>query len=97
MFKLAKASPAYIAEVAGTTAAVAEGWIETARLATLRGMGSGNLKLLQGLGIRSVADLAAADWRVIDEQLEDETGRAFVDARVRVWIRGAKRELEKSS
>lgn len=91
MFKLAKASPEYVAVIANTTIDAAAGWIETARLATLRGMGSENLKLLRGVGINSIQQLAQADWRALDEHLERETGRAVVDARVRVWIRGAKR------
>jgi hypothetical protein len=91
MFKLANASPAYIAEVGQTTEPTAQAWIETARLATLRGIGPDNVKALRELGIHSVAALALADWRVLDEQLEDHTGREIVDARVRVWIRGARR------
>ncbi len=96
MFKLAKASPEYIAVIGSTTLETAERWIEIARLATLRGMGSENLKLLQGIGINSVAELARADWRVLDEHLEKETSRNFVDARVRVWIRGAQRATARS-
>ena len=94
IFKLAKAPPAYIAEIAQTTVDTAQMWIETARLATLRGIGPDNVQALRELGIHSVADLAAADWRVLDEQLEDHTGRDIVDARVRVWIRGARRATE---
>jgi predicted flap endonuclease-1-like 5' DNA nuclease len=96
MFKLANASPAYIAEVGKTTVETAAAWIETARLATLRGIGAANVHALRELGVTSVADLAAADWRVLDEQLEDYTGREIVDARVRVWIRGARRVTENS-
>jgi hypothetical protein len=96
MFKLAKASPEYIAMIGNTTQETAQRWIETARLATLRGLGSDNLKLLRGLGINSLAELAQADWRVLDEHLEQETGRSVVDARVRVWIRGAQRAVRQS-
>ncbi len=96
MFKLAKASPAYIAEVAKVSVDTARGWIETARLATLRGMGSANVKTLRAIGIHSVEALAAADWRVLEERLEDHTGRDIVDARVRVWIRGARRATASS-
>jgi hypothetical protein len=91
MFKLAKSSPAYIAEIAGTTVDTAQQWIDVARLATLRGIGPENVHALQAVGITSLAALAAADWRVLEEQLEDHTGRDIVDARVRVWIRGARR------
>jgi hypothetical protein len=96
MFKLAKASPEYISVIANTSIDTAKSWIETARLATLRGMGSENLKLLRGVGINTVAELAKADWRVLDAHLESETGKDIVDARVRVWIRGAQRAMERS-
>ena len=97
MFKLAKASPAHIATIASVPIEIAAQWVETAQLATLRGMGSQNLKNLRTLGIRSMRGLAAADWRVIDGQLEQLTGRDVVDARVRVWIRGARRTLAPGS
>src|SRR5688572_23974871 len=96
MFKLAKASPTHIAAIAQTTETNALGYIELARLATLRGMGSDNLQLLRELGVQSLKGLAAADWRVLEDGLESLSGRDVVSARVRVWIRGARRELEKS-
>jgi hypothetical protein len=96
MFKLAKASPTHIAAIAQTTEANALGYIELARLATLRGMGSDNLHLLREMGVSSLKGLAAADWRVLEDGLESLSGRDVVSARVRVWIRGARRELEKS-
>ena len=96
MFKLAKASPTHIAAIAQTTEAHALSYIELARLATLRGMGSDNLHLLRNMGVNSLKGLAAADWRVLEDGLESMTGRDVVSARVRVWIRGARRELEKS-
>jgi hypothetical protein len=96
IFKLAQASPEYVAMIGNTTIDTAREWIETARLATLRGLGSDNLKLLRGIGINTIADLASADWRVLAEHLEQETGKAIVDARVRVWIRGAQRVAERS-
>ena len=94
MFKLAEASPAHVAELLSTTPEAAEPWVETARLATLRGMGSENVKRLHALGIHTVRGLAAANWRVLDAQMEEMTGSEIVDARVRVWIRGARRALE---
>jgi hypothetical protein len=94
MFKLARATPTHIAAVANTSLETAAQYIETARLATLRGMGSDNLKLLRALGIHSLQRLAAADWRVLEDQLESMTGHDVVAARVRVWIRGARRALE---
>ena len=97
MFKLAKASPAHIASIAGASVQAAEQWVETAKLATLRGMGSQNLHNLRLIGINSMRGLAAADWRVVDGKLEELTGHDIVDARVRVWIRGARRTLTSNS
>jgi hypothetical protein len=94
IFKLAKASPAQIAATLGSSLESAERWVETARLATLRGLGTENLRHLNALGIRTMRALASSDWRALDAQLEQMTGGDVVDARVRVWIRGARRALE---
>ncbi len=91
MFKLARATPAHIAAIAEESSENAEQYIELARLATLRGLGSDNVKLLRELGITSLQGLAAADWQVLEDSLETLTGRDIVAARVRVWIRGARR------
>jgi hypothetical protein len=96
MFKLANASPKHIATVARTSEETAAQYIEIARLATLRGMGSENFQMLRELGITSLQGLAAADWRVLEDGLESISGKDVVPARVRVWIRGARRELERS-
>ena len=97
IFKLAKASPDQIAAIMGTSHESALRWVETAQLATLRGMGTDNVRRLHALGIHTLQRLAATDWRVLDAQLEQMTGTEVVDARVRVWIRGARRVLQQSS
>lgn len=94
MFKLAGATPSHISAIGSVPNQQAEQWIEIARMATLRGMGSHNLKMLHAMGITSMSQLAAADWRVIEDRLEDITGRDVVSARIRVWIRGARRQVE---
>jgi predicted flap endonuclease-1-like 5' DNA nuclease len=96
MFKLAKATPAHVASLTGASPEAASKWIDVAKLATLRGLGSANVHNLRAIGINSMQALAAADWRVVDAQLEHRTGRDVVDARVRVWIRGARRTLTNS-
>lgn len=95
-FLLAKASPDAISRVAGVDETQARSWIDQARLATLRGLGTENLRALQRIGVRSIDQLAAQDWHTLDSKLEKETGREFVDARVRVWIRGARRLAARS-
>ena len=94
-FLLAHEEPAEIARITATDELVAAAWIEEARLATLRGIGSEHLALLHQLGINTLTDLAAQDSRRLIASLEQLTGRDFVAARVRVWIRGARRTLEK--
>jgi hypothetical protein len=96
MFKLADATPRHIAAIAGTSLERAQDYIELAELATLRGMGSENVKLLRELGITSMQRLASADWRVVKDGLEAMTGRDVVGARVRVWIRGARRAVSQA-
>ena len=66
-------------------------WIEFARLATLRGIGTDNARALNRLGITSVEALATTDAATLARQLERLEGRSVVEARVRVWIRAARR------
>jgi hypothetical protein len=72
-------------------------WVNTARMATLRGMGTENLSLLRSVGITSLEALAEQDPHDLVDILEEASGRDFVDARVRVWVRGARRELQKDA
>lgn len=95
-FSLAKASAPEVAQVAGAEEHEAETWIEYARMATLRGMGTEYLHELQRIGITSLHALAAQDSRTLIAALESSMNEDLVDARVRVWIRGARRVLEQS-
>lgn len=97
VFALAKASREQLLAIVPASAERIDNWIEEARLATLRGMGTEYLQLLRTLGITSVRSLAAQDSGNLVRSLEAMTGRDVVDARVRVWIRGARRLLEKQS
>jgi hypothetical protein len=91
VFRLAQSTPSLVAADAGVDRATAQAWVDRAGLASLRGIGTDNLLLLQQLGINSVDQLAAADPAVLITNLEKETGQNWVDARVRVWVRGARR------
>ena len=95
VFSLAKASPAEIAQLARTGEETAARWVEDARMATLRGMGTEYLRELKRLGITSMESLAAQDSRKLIAALEAAMREDLVDARVRVWVRGARRELGK--
>ncbi|HUP87921.1 MAG TPA: DUF4332 domain-containing protein [Longimicrobiales bacterium] len=90
VFSLAKSRASDVARVTND-AAVATSWIEYARLASLRGLGTEYLTLLGQLGIHSIDDLAAQQPADLTTRLEELTGHDLVDARVRVWVRGARR------
>jgi predicted flap endonuclease-1-like 5' DNA nuclease len=90
-FALATADPATVAAVAVTEPDDARTWIEFARLATLRGIGADNARALNRLGITTVEELAAADARSVASGLSRLEGGNVVEARVRVWIRAARR------
>jgi hypothetical protein len=89
-FTLASAEPVHLAQRLGVEHAEAEAWIRSARIATLRGIGAHHATLLRRLGIDSVEALASADARVLSAALERLTGEDVVEARVRVWVRGAR-------
>lgn len=97
MFALAKASPNELAAVVPASPERTAAWIEEAQLATLRGMGTEYLQILHSLGINSLRTLASQDPRQLVSSLEAITGRDVVEARVRVWIRGARRKIEKQT
>ena len=90
-FSLASAQPLEIARLVGTDVNVASQWVEYARMATLRGMGTEYTKQLHRLGITTVEQLAHQDPRALIASLEAAMGKDLVDARVRVWVRGARR------
>lgn len=92
-FRLAKETPESLSQKQGITIEEAQHRIEEARIATLRGIGTENLRALQSVGVTTLQQLATQNWRTLDSALERATGREYVDARVRVWIRGARRSL----
>lgn len=93
VFVLARARPAELARTAGVAAGTAETWINAARLATLRGIGTDNAELLWRAGIESVGDLANSDPSELSRRLRGMTDRprAGTRAKVRVWVRAARR------
>jgi hypothetical protein len=91
VFRLAGSEPVLVAADVGSERRFAEQWVATARLASLRGIGSSHVQLLNQLGIYTVTDLANTDPRDLVTRLEKLTGEDWVDARVRIWVRGARR------
>jgi hypothetical protein len=92
-FSLASAQPIDIAQRVGADVSAASRWVEYARMATLRGMGTEYMKELQRLGITTVEELARQEPHELIAALEASMGEDLVDARVRVWIRGARRAV----
>lgn len=90
VFSLAQSDSGQLAKLFGVDTSHAAEWVQTARLATLRGIGTYHASLLRRLGISSVDALARTDATQLVSRLETLTGTDFVDARVRVWVRGAR-------
>jgi hypothetical protein len=94
VWTLAAAEPDSLAAVTALPPDSVRRIIELARLATLRGMGSGHARALARAGLRNVCDLAAADahnlWAHL-HALNPELGRRPTEAEVRVWIPAAVR------
>ena len=91
VFRLAHSEPMLVAADVGGERGQAEQWVETAKLASLRGIGADHVRLLNELGIYTVSELANTDAKDLVKRLETLTNTDWVDARVRVWIRGARR------
>jgi hypothetical protein len=94
VFRLAHSDPGLVAADIGAERAAAVGWISAARLAALRGIGTEQLALLGRLEIKTIEQLAGTDPAHLVQRLEHLTGVDWVDARVRIWVRGARRMLE---
>lgn len=94
VFRLAHSTGSLVAADIGAERERAERWITSAKLATLRGIGSGHVQLLHYLGIGSIEQLAEADPGDLIHRIETATGADWVDARLRVWVRGARRAVQ---
>ena len=95
VFELAGAAPAEVSARTGLSAEVAEVWVRRARLATLRGIGTRHLEPLAGAGVQSVEELAASDPARLAAELDPLP--SVTPARIRVWVRGARRAVEGGS
>jgi predicted flap endonuclease-1-like 5' DNA nuclease len=92
VFALAEAKPVEVAEATGAGVADAAAWVRAARLAALRGIGTDNARLMWNSGVRSIAQLAAADPSALGVAMRARSTRPRVatSAKVRVWVRGAR-------
>jgi hypothetical protein len=75
------------------------GWIEKAELSQLKGLGTKNLRLLEGVGIHSVSSLAAEDPEALGLKLVQtySPGRIPTGAKIRIWIREARKHVRGKS
>lgn len=93
-FAAAASPPETLAAQAGLPDSTADAIVQSARLATLRGIGTRHLAELYDSGIRTVCGLAASDpdalWREIRDQTRGWRHRP-TPAEVRVWTRAADR------
>ena len=70
-------------------------WVEKARLVQLKGMGVGNLRLLEGVGIGSIPALAKEDPELLYEKIEQVSGTKVpsLRAKMRIWVREARKKV----
>lgn len=93
VFALASARPGDVARAVGADPAQARSWVEAARLAAFRGIGTRNAVRLRAVGVGTVEELAGADPEVLARELRAITGEEVVPARVREWVRAARESL----
>jgi hypothetical protein len=94
VFDLAAADPGEVAAIAAIGPDRAAGWIEWARLVTLRGIGAENAARLREAGVESLEELAAVSPEELAVRLSVR-GAWVSSARVRVWVRAARTALER--
>ena len=73
-------------------------WVEKARLVQLKGLGVENLRVLEGVGIDSISALAKQYPEILYDEIEQVTRERVPprEAKVRIWVRGAKKQVRSS-
>ena len=72
-------------------------WIERAQLVRLKGLGVENLRLLEKVGIDSVAALAKGDPEILYDKIEQVSReRVPQKAKIRIWVREAQKNVRSS-
>jgi hypothetical protein len=71
-------------------------WIEKAQLVQLKGLGIENLRLLEGIGIYSISDLAKEDPEKLYEKIGQisQGGVRSRKAKIKIWVREAQKKVE---
>jgi hypothetical protein len=73
-------------------------WVEYAKLAQLKGLGTENLRLLEQVGVHSVTVLAGEDPDQLYEKMLQfrQIKPNLRKAKIRIWIREAKKKVRSS-
>ncbi len=73
-------------------------WVEKARLVRLKGLGVGNLRSLEGVGIDSISSLAKENPEILYDKIEQVSreGAPPQKAKIRIWVREAKKQVRSS-
>ena len=97
-FQLALKPASELARETGTSVDEARRWIESARLVTLRGIGTANARRLATIGVTDVATLAIQDPDTLAARLKaarpgEPRPRRPTPAEARVWVKAALRAV----
>jgi nucleotidyltransferase/DNA polymerase involved in DNA repair len=96
VYTLARTAHPELSQMFGVGTDSAFAYVERARLATLRGIGTHHATLMHAAGINSVDDLSRAQAHELIDEVERLTGERLKPARVRVWIKGAQEEAPRN-
>ena len=95
-FQLSRRDPAVLARQTGLPDSTTSLLVQSAKLATLRGIGTTHLVALHRAGITSICELATAGASALWRAVHGAPQKSFrpTEAEVRVWIRAAERACE---
>ncbi|MBP1695656.1 MAG: hypothetical protein H6Q41_844 [Deltaproteobacteria bacterium] len=70
-------------------------WVEKARMVQLKGLGVENLRVLEGVGIDSISQLAREHPEVLYDKIEQVSreGAPPQKAKIRIWVREAQKKV----
>ena len=97
VFSLARSTADGVAWREGAAPADAGRWVAEARVAALRGIGDANARALAAVGVPTVEALAIENPAALAARLRATRHGEVLDARVRVWVRAARRQVRLAS
>ncbi len=93
MFSLARSDATSVEAQTGLPLDTARAWVDRAQLIVLRGLGSENVKRLEGAGVSTINELAVADPDQLVDRLRRDSTLPVHPTRVRVWVRAAREAI----